>query len=830
MSVTLVDIDVTFPTTQEDVSSLIRRLQERDPSLSSVVMILNNASKSRDLQVGWPLLSDALRENSCIATIHLDLSHAAVESRGWQPLLSVLPTLVALKHISLRHCNIASPSLCSKVLDSLDRARPDLETLDLSHNPLGPRGAKVLASFLQTTPRLRVLKVGHASLGHFGAQALGGSLPDGLVVLDLSHNNMGHDGIWKLADAGLTQRLNRLRELDVSHNQIGDDGCLEIAHRLGWLTALERLDLSHNDIGTVGVEGLAQSLMDLAVPLLPPAASQDSDGAPPPGTTPQLRRLAMAGNRLDNDAARHLGIALTKLTCLTHLDLSRNVIGDEGSQSIVDGLMVLATDQALQVLDLSHNRIGDLGAGAFVEHLESLEGLQKLILHDNTVSEARTRILDMLLKHRHTSTTATPSSSARATSLLRKGDPTSFSSASLRTLDDVDEGSAGSGDLQPPDWDAEKIATGRDLMAELLDDFDDDDGEFDSGSVATPNKSVLPHSRPQLPVEYLRYLTDNFSKSHLLGYGAFGPLYALRHDSEREGEQGDEGLSEAKLILRRLELGSAGPLQAVRESVVNELWIGRHRLGLAGWLAPVAVTVTPSAHYVLYDVADRISLRDALRELPHRRALALRTRVAILTRVASALRHLHTAPPSTPGGPSFNRTRATPASFHGDIQPSNVYLSLSDYTDVRMSDAHLSRLVATDRRRFESGDTVFGVRSYRCPRYERGSVPYEAASDIFGFGILMAEVLSGRLQRSAADAKAKGGGGSRSRYDVYYDVLLAQVPFEFDPERREDPGAVQPSAEAMQTLLQVMYACLNSAVAQRPTAATVAHILDHQIY
>ena len=43
-------------------------------------------------------------------------------------------------------------------------------------------------------------------------------------------------------------------------------------------------------------------------------------------------------------------------------------------------------------------------------------------------------------------------------------------------------------------------------------------------------------------------------------------------------------------------------------------------------------------------------------------------------------------------------------------------------------------------------------------------------------------------------------------------------------------GAVQPSAEAMQTLLQVMYACLNSAVAQRPTAATVAHILDHQIY
>jgi serine/threonine protein kinase len=168
--------------------------------------------------------------------------------------------------------------------------------------------------------------------------------------------------------------------------------------------------------------------------------------------------------------------------------------------------------------------------------------------------------------------------------------------------------------------------------------------------------------------------------------------------------------------------------------------------------------------------------------------------------VASALDYLHS------GGPDRKQL------FHGDVHPSNIYVS-SDYATVQLSDAGWSRLVATDRETFRSGDVVFGARAYRCPRYERGSCAYDASSDMFSLGVVLAELMTGQLQRS----KSKESSGMA--YDVYYEHIVTQKDISTD-------AAAGPIAAGIkQSLEQVMISCMSPMPARRPTAKTVVQIL-----
>jgi serine/threonine protein kinase len=383
------------------------------------------------------------------------------------------------------------------------------------------------------------------------------------------------------------------------------------------------------------------------------------------------------------------------------------------------------------------------------------------------------------------------------------------------------------------DLDEEQLERGRENLADLLRELDDEESSDGAPSFDRTDR-LLRHQRNQLPMAYLRHMTHDFSKSCVQNTGVFGTLYLAR-DAEQDDEE-----HEPTFVLRKLDLGPAGPLKAVRDSVLDELVGECRQLRLSGFIPALAVTVAPTSVYLLYNVTDMLALRQLLSEPSHRRDLTLRMRVEILHKVALALHCLHTG-----GGNvgSFPGKRVSKPSFHGDVQPSNIYISVAHDGSglrcdrVRMTDALVSRVVATDRRRFRHGDAVFGSRSYRCPRYERGSSSYDASSDMFSFGVVMAETLSGQLQRSPVKPSNDWQGGSTLFYDVYYDVVLAKEPFAFDPMRQEAKTALGESAvpappptspRAMQMLVQVMVSCLGPSPTKRPTAATVTRILEHE--
>ena len=79
-----------------------------------------------------------------------------------------------------------------------------------------------------------------------------------LLQLNLSHNNVGPDGVTAL-DGGI-KGLTKLFKLDLSHNNIGPDGATALAGGLQYLTELRMCDLSHNNIDVAAAKAVLTSL------------------------------------------------------------------------------------------------------------------------------------------------------------------------------------------------------------------------------------------------------------------------------------------------------------------------------------------------------------------------------------------------------------------------------------------------------------------------------------------------------------------------------------------------------------------------------------------
>ena len=792
-------------------------------------------------------------DNPQITTLQLQQFPSSSSSMLVEIMTAILTNCTRLQELILHQCRLNATlartvfGLFSKHGSSLTH----LQMLDCSNNPLGPRGAKALASWLSSLGSLSIplqhLKLHNVQLGHFGAQALH-SLPSTLQTLDLSSNAMGYDGLWKLVHGVFSQQqqpessssvLPVLRDICLADNQMADDGCLEIANRLPSLPSLTKLDLTKNDIASVGMEGLAAQLQSLvqenhsqnihAMEQMPMEGGNQFDQESGPSNSLSssnegLKILLLGENQIDDTAILPLAKTLRN-GGLQELDLHANQISDAGATALAEALLSqqeLSQEQpsivCLQILNLRGNDIGDLGAGAFVEHLDTCVQLQQLQLQDNPkISDARTRILDMLLKHRNLQTQATPKTPTSTTKdrvvaanlsptvrLLHEeesgpddvvGKLSAKKANRLRPIEDEEDFEEEEGSSGGEELDEEAIEEGREKLGAYLEHFE----AYRRGDAGGSFEDL---ENLDLPKDYLFYLTCSFDMTHIVSYGAFGELYMTRDDHEdesaRDGEEEEEGdASVLPFVVRRMTLGPAGPLQVVRNSVLEELQKIRHDS-----LAPiVAVTATLKAQLIVYHVPiHALTVREALSDNRKRKALTWKKRIHILHKLADALQYLHSG--------------RSVSCFHGDVQSSNIYMS-PDCETVQLTDAMLSRLVATDRRRFASGEVVLGSRSYRCPRYERGTCQYDTTSDIFSFGVVLGELFTGQLQRSKVNKN------SRFAHDIYYDFVMSRK----DLSIPSDPLLNHLPQQAAQGLIQILVSCMSPTITHRPTASTVTEII-----
>lgn len=217
------------------------------------------------------LADNPISEFGCKAILrHKKLMHLDLSGINMLDLNSALETLAnnkTLAHLGLRGCkNTALPadllSKWSMRLAMAVAAMPQLVEVDLSHNPIGDEAATVLAK-----SKIAQLWLKDTRISANGAEAFS---KGSATLLDLSDNDLGMDGIAKLAqhDSVETLYLNHvncpvwpkttfnssLKTLSVALNRLNPASTKQFQS----YRSLERLDLTFTDLRDRSVPALTE--------------------------------------------------------------------------------------------------------------------------------------------------------------------------------------------------------------------------------------------------------------------------------------------------------------------------------------------------------------------------------------------------------------------------------------------------------------------------------------------------------------------------------------------------------------------------------------------
>ncbi|KAJ8750945.1 hypothetical protein K2173_016126 [Erythroxylum novogranatense] len=203
----------------------------------------------------------------------------------------------------------------------------------------------------------------------------------------------------------------------------------------------------------------------------------------------------------------------------------------------------------------------------------------------------------------------------------------------------------------------------------------------------------------------LQVATDNFSSKNILGAGGFGNVY--------KGKLGDGTM----VAVKRLKdvAGNAGESQFRTELEMISLAVHRNLLRLTGYCA------TCSERLLVYPYMSNGSVASRLRAKP---ALDWNTRKRIAIGAARGLLYLH--------------EQCDPKIIHRDVKAANVLLD--EFCEAVVGDFGLAKLL--DHADSHVTTAVRGTVGHIPPEYLSTGQSSEK-TDVFGFGILLIELLTG---------------------------------------------------------------------------------------
>lgn len=252
-----------------------------------------------------------------------------------------------------------------------------LEVLELEDNDIGINGAEIISIPLKKNKQLRELKLAENLIKTEGAEYI---LLNGLnlVALDLGKN-------FIKSSVGPTLRkyveANRnLRRINLEFNELQAEGA-ETFFEGAVNSLLEEVNLRGNAIGDRGLARIEHvfNFMDRSME--------------------NLKVLNLASNEITQAGVGPL-VTIVRCARLRTLNLSRNLLADEGVIELVDSLRESAAGEILERLDFSGCKVSDRGFMHLVENLNSMAELRHLRAADNYISEKYEKIyVDLLQKN-----------------------------------------------------------------------------------------------------------------------------------------------------------------------------------------------------------------------------------------------------------------------------------------------------------------------------------------------------------------------------------------------------------------------------------------------
>ncbi|MGC4070043.1 MAG: serine/threonine-protein kinase [Polyangiaceae bacterium] len=256
-------------------------------------------------------------------------------------------------------------------------------------------------------------------------------------------------------------------------------------------------------------------------------------------------------------------------------------------------------------------------------------------------------------------------------------------------------------------------------------------------------------------------IDERYEVLQLLGEGGMGCVYRVRHR-----------------VLGRLFALKALRAELARDLVTAERFVQEARAA-AAICHPNVVTINDfgmldsGQPYFVMELLDGRTLSSVLRE---RGVLALVEAVTVAEKVASALSAAHDA-----------------GVIHRDLKPDNIVL-LGGPVGLHLKVLDFGLAMVRGNSRLTRDGVVFGTPEYMSPEQATGE-PLDAGVDIYSLGILLYEMLTGRIPFEA---------------DTYMGVLTQQLYAEPTP-----PSQLNSDLLAVPELEQLVLRCLRKSRAER---------------
>ncbi|KAL1834272.1 hypothetical protein ACET3Z_003923 [Daucus carota] len=207
--------------------------------------------------------------------------------------------------------------------------------------------------------------------------------------------------------------------------------------------------------------------------------------------------------------------------------------------------------------------------------------------------------------------------------------------------------------------------------------------------------------------------TNKFSIANKLGEGGFGPVY--------KGEL----LNGQYVAVKRLSQNSGQGLEELRnETILIAKLQHRNLVRLLG------CCIEKDEKILVYEYMPNKSLDSILFDPKKKALLNWDTRVQIIEGIAQGLLYLH----------QYSRIRI----IHRDLKASNILLDAE--MNPKISDFGMARIFGGNE--FQANTTrIVGTYGYMSPEYAMEG-RFSVKSDVFAFGVLLLEILSGRKNNS----------------------------------------------------------------------------------
>ncbi|KAL6595386.1 hypothetical protein ACP70R_047726 [Stipagrostis hirtigluma subsp. patula] len=295
----------------------------------------------------------------------------------------------------------------------------------------------------------------------------------------------------------------------------------------------------------------------------------------------------------------------------------------------------------------------------------------------------------------------------------------------------------------------------------------------------------------QLPLRYLRDITDNFSSDRELGRGGFGVVYksgllfAVKKLKPILGQQDRQFKNEVNHLARVEHHNIVKLLGFCDETKVGPVYDEYHQ------------------KYVLAEMQDKLlcyeylsngSLDNMIFDGPL--VLDWDHRYKIIMGICQGLRYLHEGLDDTP-------------IIHLDLKPSNILLD--DRMEPKIADFGLSRLFSEEQTRTYTINPM-GSIGYMAPEYcLRGEI--STKSDIYSLGILILEIVTGKKNHQAI--------GNKSGEQFIEDWAdISQIAW-------QNPSLGVDQLQLVHRCFEIGLSCVEADQQRRPSAS---QILVHMLF